>query len=304
MSVLVVGSVAYDSVETPFGKADNALGGSAVYFSAAASFFSPVRLVAVVGEDFNMSDLDFLVDRNVDLSGLRIEPGQTFRWGGKYLYDLNTRETLYTHLNVFENFAPELPAQYRDSNYIFLANIQPQLQASVLTQVKNPSLIVMDTMNYWIEHTLEELIDLLKKIDVLIINDSEVRELSNEPNVLRGAKVILARGPKVLVIKKGEHGAMMVTADSWFYAPAYPLESFVDPTGAGDTFAGGLVGYLAKAGTISETAFRRAIVYGSVLASFCVERFSVDRLKELTHEQIEQRFREFMLLTAIETEGE
>ncbi|MDZ7272226.1 MAG: PfkB family carbohydrate kinase [candidate division KSB1 bacterium] len=300
MSLLVVGSVAYDTVETPFGKVDEALGGSAIYFSAAASFFVPVRLVAVVGEDFDRSQLRFLEKRNVDLTGLTTESGLTFRWAGRYDYDLNARETLYTHLNVFENFVPRLPESYRDSEYIFLANIMPQLQMRVLEQVDRPKLVVLDTMNYWIENTPAELQQTLKKVDVLIINDAEARQLSQEANLFRAARSLLDQGPHTVVIKKGEHGALMVTRQGCFWAPAYPLETLCDPTGAGDTFAGGFVGYLAYTGDLSEQNLRRAVVYGSVLASFCVERFSVDRLRDLKPEEIQERFNAFLDLTRVD----
>ncbi|MBC7186906.1 MAG: sugar kinase [Calditrichaeota bacterium] len=300
MSLLVVGSVAYDTVETPFGKVDEALGGSAIYFSAAASFFVPVRLVAVVGDDFDRSQLRFLEERQVDLTGLTVEHGSTFRWAGRYDYDLNARETLYTHLNVFENFVPKLPASYRDSEYLFLANIMPQLQMQVLEQVSSPKLVVLDTMNYWIENTPAELRRTLKKVDVLIINDAEARQLAQEPNLYRAARALLRIGPKTVVIKKGEHGALMVTPKSCFWAPAYPLESLCDPTGAGDTFAGGFVGYLAYTDELSEDNLRRAVVYGSVLASFCVEKFSVDRLRDLTPEEIQERYRAFLELTRVD----
>ncbi|MGQ9559681.1 MAG: PfkB family carbohydrate kinase [Candidatus Oleimicrobiaceae bacterium] len=300
MSLLVVGSVAYDTVETPFGKVNQALGGSAVYFSAAASFFAPVRLVAVVGEDFDRSQLRFLEERQVDLAGLTVERGKTFRWAGRYDYDLNTRKTLYTHLNVFENFVPNLPESYRDSQYLFLANIQPQLQMRVLEHVAKPRLVALDTMNYWIDNTPTELRQTLQNVDVLIINDGEARQLAQEPNLLRAARALLHLGPTTVVVKKGEHGALMVTGESCFWAPAYPLETVCDPTGAGDTFAGGFLGYLAHTGDLSEQNLRRAVVYGSVLASFCVEKFSVDRLRELTPEEIQERYNAFLQLTKVD----
>lgn len=300
MSLLVVGSVAYDTVETPFGKVDQALGGSAIYFSAAASFFAPVRLVAVVGEDFDRSQLCFLQERQVDLTGLTVQRGKTFRWAGRYDYDLNTRETLYTHLNVFENFVPNLPESYRDSQYLFLANIGPQLQMRVLEHVAKPRLVALDTMNYWIDNTPTVLRQTLQKVDVLIINDGEARQLAQEPNLLRAARALLRLGPTTVVVKKGEHGALMVTGESCFWAPAYPLETLCDPTGAGDTFAGGFLGYLADTGDLSEQNLRRAVVYGSVLASFCVEKFSVDRLRELTPEEIQERYNAFLQLTKVD----
>ncbi len=300
MSVLVVGSVALDTVETPYGKVKDALGGSATFFSAAASFFTDVNVVAVVGDDFPFNELDFLKTRGVNFDGLSQQPGKTFRWGGKYNFDLNQRETLFTHLNVFENFDPEIPAHYKTSEYVFLANIQPQLQLKVLQQIKRPQLIVMDTMNFWIEGTPAALAEVLKQIDILIINDSEVLLLSKEKNLFAGAKKILNMGPKVLVIKKGEHGALMVDGNSYFWAPAFPLENLQDPTGAGDTFAGGFVGYLAHSAYVCNKNLRRAVLYGSTLASFCVEKFSLDRLKEVTKEEIESRYQQFIEMTKVE----
>jgi sugar/nucleoside kinase (ribokinase family) len=297
MSVLVVGSAALDSVETPHGKVENALGGSAFFFSSAASYFTKVHLVAVVGEDFPMNELDYLKQKNVDLSGLVTEKGKTFRWGGKYHENMNDRDTLYTHLNVFENFSPQVPEKFRNVQYVFLANIQPELQLQVLKQINKPKLVVLDTMNYWIERTPEALSKILKLTNVLIINDSESKQLTGESNLLKASAKIMAMGPQILVVKKGEHGAMLITNDVLFWAPAYPLKEICDPTGAGDTFAGGFVGYLAKSDDHSPLNLRRAVIYGSALASFCVERFSVDRLKDLTMAEIDARYREFKQLT-------
>ena len=299
MSVLVVGSVAYDSVETPDAKVEDALGGSAMFFSAAASFFSAVRLVAVVGEDFGQ-ELSFLEKRGVDLKGLTIEKGKTFRWGGKYLQNMNDRETLYTHLNVFEKFNPVIPKEYQNSGYVFLANIQPELQFSVVEQVKNPKLVVMDTMNFWISGSLPALKKSLSVVDVLVINDSEVRELAEEPNLFKAAKMIRNLGPKILIIKKGEHGALLIHEDSYFFLPAYPVTTLVDPTGAGDTFAGGFVGYLAMTDDVSNANLRRAVVYGSVMASFLVEDFSVDRLRNLSKQEIADRVKDLGEMTSFE----
>ena len=300
MSVLVVGSAALDSIETPFGKADDVLGGSAIYFSSAASYFTNVNVVAVVGEDFPLQDIQYLKKRNVDMSGLCVERGKTFRWGGKYDFDVNDRTTLYTHLNVFENFNPTIPENLKDVPYVFLANIQPELQLKVLNQMNKPKLVVMDTMNFWIEGRPDALRDVLKFIDILIINDSEARLLAQEANLFKAAPIIRKMGPRTLVIKKGEHGAMLITNGSYFWAPAYPLEELYDPTGAGDTFAGGFVGYLAKSDDISSANLRKAVIYGSTLASFCVERFSVERLKNLTEPEIESRYQEFKELTIFE----
>jgi len=297
MSVLVVGSVALDSVETPYGKVDDALGGSATYFSAAASYFTEVNVVAVVGDDFPHQQIEFLKQRNVNFDGLVTRRGKTFRWGGKYDFDLNQRETLFTHLNVFEEFDPELPEHYKTIPYLFLANIHPDLQLKVLQKMNRPRLVVMDTMNYWIQGTPDSLQKVLQQIDILIINDSEVKELSGEANLFVGARKIRLMGPKIMVIKKGEHGALLVEDGNYFWAPAYPLETLQDPTGAGDTFAGGFVGYLSKVDDFSSKSLRRAVVYGSTLASFCVEKFSLEQLKDLSQQQIENRFQEFIEMT-------
>lgn len=300
MSVLVVGSVALDSVETPYGKVDDAIGGSGTYFSASASYFTGVNVVAVVGEDFPHEQIAFLKKRNVNFDGLVAKPGKTFRWGGKYDLDVNQRETLFTHLNVFENFDPVLPDHYKKTPYVFLANIHPDLQQKVLDQMEKPKLVVMDTMNFWIEGTPDSLRKVLKSVDILIINDSETKQLAEEHNLFTAARKIQGMGPKTLVIKKGEHGAMMIQNDDYFWAPAFPLREIEDPTGAGDTFAGGFVGYLAKMDDASNKTLRRAIIYGSTLASFCVEKFSLDCLRDLSENQIESRYRQFVNMTKVE----
>ncbi|MFQ5649043.1 MAG: PfkB family carbohydrate kinase [bacterium] len=304
MSILVVGSVALDTVKTPFGAVEDALGGAAVYFSAAASYFAPVNLVGVVGDDFDRGLLDFLVPRNVDLRGLEVKPGKTFRWGGIYLDDLNARETTFTHLNVFEEFQPVIPEAYKNADFIFLANIAPELQLDVLRQVNAPRLVALDTMNYWIEGSLPALKALLKKVHVLIINDSEARQLSGEFNLVKASRAIQEMGPRVIIIKKGEHGAVMVAEDfSFFSAPAFPLESICDPTGAGDTFAGGFMGYLARAGEPSEEHFRQALIFGSTMASFCVEKFSLEKLVGLSQQEIRDRFLDFWKMTCFSPEA-
>ena len=297
MSVLVVGSIALDTVKTPFGEAQDAVGGSAVYFAAGASFFTPVNVVGVVGEDFPLASLDFLKARKVDLRGLSAQPGKTFRWSGVYGANLNERETLDTQLNVFAAFKPSIPDAYRRTDYVFLANIDPELQLDVLRQVERPRLIVCDTMNFWIEGKRDALLRTLKAVDVLILNDAETRQLAEEADLLKAARKALTMGPKTLVVKKGEHGALLISRETFFAAPAYPTESVFDPTGAGDSFAGGFVGRLAQTGDLSEDGLRRAVVYGSVIASFNVERFSVDRLKDLSQEEIRERFRAFKRIT-------
>lgn len=300
MSILVVGSVAFDSVETPFGKVDEVLGGSGTYFSTSASFFSDISLVAVVGEDFPSEHLEFLKQRNVDLEGVQVVPGKTFRWKGEYGYDLNEAKTLDTQLNVFEHFRPELPESYRDAEFVFLGNIDPELQLEVLSQVRNPKLVACDTMNFWISGKRESLVKTLAKVDILMINESEVRQLAAEANLIKAAQTILAMGPKTIVIKRGEYGALMFSEHTIFSAPAYPLEAVFDPTGAGDTFAGGFMGYLAANQNLSDASVRQAIIFGSVMASFTVEDFSLNRLKNLEYREIEERFRRFKLLTEFE----
>jgi sugar/nucleoside kinase (ribokinase family) len=295
VSLLVVGSLALDTIETPFGKANQALGGSAVYISVAASYFTaPIRLVGVVGGDFPESAIDFLNERSIDLEGLeRIPEGKTFQWSGKYHYDLNVRDTLFTHLNVFEKFDPKIPDAYRRSKYVVLGNIDPVLQLKVLAQIEKPRLVIGDTMNFWIEGKRKELMETVKFLDVLIINDSEARLLAHEPNLIRAAKKIIGLGPKILIIKKGEHGALLVTDNIIFSAPAYPMENIYDPTGAGDTFAGGFIGWLAKSDDVSDENLKKAVIYGSAMASFCVEKFSVEGLQDLTYLKIQDRVRAF-----------
>jgi sugar/nucleoside kinase (ribokinase family) len=300
MSILVVGSVAFDTVETPFGRAEKVLGGSASFFSVAASFFVPVNLVGVVGSDFGEKEMAAFHGRSIDTEGLEREEGLTFHWQGKYSYDLNTRDTVRTDLNVFESFKPRIPERYRRSEHVFLGNIHPTLQREVLDQVEKPSLVACDTMNFWISGTPEELKRTLARVDVLLINDAEARQLSGEWNMVKAARAIRAMGPRVLVVKKGEHGVLMFTDEGSFAAPAYPLEEVFDPTGAGDTFAGGFVGYLASTGGLGDAALRRAIIMGSTLASFCVEAFSLDRLLRLSRQEIEERYRHFRKLTHFE----
>jgi sugar/nucleoside kinase (ribokinase family) len=293
VGVLVVGSVALDSVKTPFGAVEDVLGGSASYFSTAASFFTDVSLVGVVGEDFPSEALALFHTREINIDGLERAPGRTFRWAGEYNYDLNEAITLDTQLNVFEQFRPKLPAAYQDSPYVFLANIDPELQLDVLTQVKRPKFVACDTMNFWIEGKLGALRAVLQRVDLLTINESEARQLAQEPNVVKAARSILRMGPKALIIKRGEYGALMFNGSTVFVAPAYPLETVYDPTGAGDSFAGGFMGYLANVDEVSEEAMRQAIIMGSTMASFNVESFSLERLRALTYPEIRDRFRAF-----------
>ena len=293
MSILVVGSIALDSVETPSGKAVDSPGGSALFFSAAASIFAPVKVVGVVGEDFDFSIIEFLHKRKVDLSGIRVEHGQTFRWGGRYQQNMNIRDTLYTHLNVFESFRPAIPTNYRKCKFVFLANIDPVLQLQVLDLMDSPSLTVLDTMNFWISGKRQELMEVIRRADVIILNDEEIRELTGELHLQRAARKLLEWGPRQLVIKKGEHGAVLVSAKDYFTAPAYPVNEVVDPTGAGDSFAGGFVGYLATCPRLTSLNFRKAVAYGSTVASFAVESFSFNRLREVNRRQIEQRYQQF-----------
>jgi sugar/nucleoside kinase (ribokinase family) len=300
MDILVIGSVAFDSVETPFGRGDEVIGGSATYFSTSASFFTGVQLVAVVGEDFPEEPKEFLSSRGVDLAGLQTRPGETFRWKGRYGYDLNEAQTLETHLNVFETFHPQLPESYRKAEYVFLANIDPELQLEVLNQVERPKLIACDTMNFWIEGKREALVRTLGHVDILVINEAEVRQLADEANLVKASRAVLAMGPKTLVVKRGEYGVLVFTEHSIFSAPAYPLEEVFDPTGAGDTFAGGFMGYLAATNNLSDETIRKATVFGSVMASFTVEDFSLNRLRKLSWSEVEDRFRRFQTLTAFE----
>lgn len=299
MSLLVVGSVAFDAIETPHGKVDRTLGGAASYFALAASHFSPVRLVGIVGEDFSKQDEAIFRGRRIDLAGLERVPGKSFFWAGRYNQNMNERTTLVTELNAFADFNPTLPKPYRDSPFIFLGNIDPTLQRSVLKQVScKPKAIGLDTMNYWIERTSAELRETLKHIQILMINDDETRQLTGEHNLFRAARHIFKMGPRTLVIKRGEHGALMVHNDFVFSVPAYPLEEVHDPTGAGDSFAGGFMGYLAAAGRVTNRTLRNAMVYGSVLGSFAVERFGVERLTKLKRPEIHHRARRFSKLTS------
>ena len=290
MGVLVVGSVALDSVETPFGEVHDALGGSATFFSVAASYFTDVAVVAVVGSDFPREHIDFLESRGVDTSGLVVEEGESFRWAGVYGYDLNERDTIETRLGVFETFRPRIPDRLAASEFVFLANIDPELQLSVLDQVSSPTLIACDTMNFWIEGKREALEKLLRRVNVMIMNDSECRELAGEPNLIKATRVVMDMGPETLVVKKGEHGALMCIGGSFFIAPAFPCESVFDPTGAGDSFAGGFMGYLAKTKDTSPANLRRAVIYGTVMASFSVEEFSVDGMTSLRAADLDERF--------------
>ena len=309
MSLLVVGSVAYDSVETPSGRVEDALGGSATFFSVAAGFFSPVQLVACVGRDFRGEDRYLLEERGVDLEGLETLDGLTFRWSGSYGSDLNEARTLDTRLNVFADFRPDIPARYRGAQYVFLGNIDPALQRLVLAQATGPRLVACDTMNYWIEGHFESLVETLRRVDVLLVNDAEARQLAGESSLVKAARKIIGWGPRTLVVKRGEYGVLKFNMDGegslrTFALPAYPLEEVVDPTGAGDTFAGGFMGYLAGTGRLDEAAFRQAVVFGSVMASFNVEKFSLDRLKDLTFTEVQMRFREFRELTRFDAVGE
>jgi sugar/nucleoside kinase (ribokinase family) len=298
MSILVVGSVAFDTILTPHGKADEVLGGSASYFAVAASYFAPVKLVAVIGEDFPEQERAFLASRNIDLQGLSVAKGRTFRWTGKYHEDMNIRDTLDLQLNVFATFRPVLPTSYHDCPFVFLANINPGLQDGVLDQLTTkPKLIACDTISHWIEGARPELEALLKRVEMLVINDEEARLISGERNVVRSARKILGMGPQTLLVKRGEYGVLSFSPNSVFAVPAYPLEEVFDPTGAGDSFAGALMGYLAASNDLSEATVRKAIVYGSVVASFVVEDFSLRRLKTLTRDDIERRYRQFVSLT-------
>lgn len=300
MSVLVVGSVALDTIETPFGLAEDAVGGSGTFFSAAASLFGAVRLVGVVGDDYPLEQLRFLEDRGVDLSGLEQRPGESFRWSGVYSYDLNSRETRETRLGVFADFQPKLPEHFRDAGFVFLGNIDPELQLDVLEQVHTPRLVACDTMNFWIEGKRDALLKLLRRVNLLMVNDSEARELSGDPNLLRAARWIQRHGPEMVIVKKGEHGAVLFTDNLIFYAPGFPLEDVYDPTGAGDAFAGGFFGYLARVGTVDGNHLRRAMIYGSALGSFSVERMGVGRLIGLTSQEVHDRVQAFHAMTTFE----
>ena len=301
MSILVVGTVAFDSIETPFGSAERVLGGSASYFAVAASFFSPVKIVGVIGQDFPEEYLTIFSGRGVDLEGLRREKGETFHWRGRYHEDLNVRDTVELHLNVLSGFVPHLPESYRDAEYVFLGNIDPDMQMEVLRQLRRMRLVACDTMDHWILNSGAALRKVLRKIETLIINDSEARLLSGEHNIVRAARAILKMGPKVVLIKRGEYGVLQFSDSSIFGTPAYPLEEVFDPTGAGDSFAGGFMGYLARSGDHSERGLRRSIVYGSVVASFTVEDFGLKRLTRLSLGEVEERYQRFLALTDFHT---
>jgi sugar/nucleoside kinase (ribokinase family) len=299
--ILVVGSVAFDAISTPFGKVDRCIGGSATYFSVAASFFSEVDVVAVVGEDFGDEETAVFKGRKINLDGLQRVPGQkTFFWSGEYGFDLNVAKTRDTQLNVFADFKPQLNERQRRPDVLFLANIQPELQLDVLKQCERPRLVALDTMNLWINIAKDALTKVFSEVDLIVINEAEVRQYTEEANLVKGARRILELGPKTLVVKRGEYGVMMITKDAVFAAPAYPLENVFDPTGAGDTFAGGFLGYLASRREINDREMRRAIVFGSVLASFTVEKFSLDRLREITLSDVEERYQDFRALTHFE----
>ena len=298
--ILTVGSVAFDSIKTPFGEASRVVGGAATYFSIAASFFTDVRMVGVVGEDFGDEQMQVFGGRRIDLAGLQRVPGETFRWKGEYSFDLNSRETIYTHLNVFDQFRPVLPESYRPTPFVFLANIHPALQVDVLNQVEAPRFVAADTMNFWIEGTPDDLRAVLGRVDALIINDEEARQLSGEANLVKAARAIREMGPKLLVIKRGEYGVLMTSDEAFFAAPAMPLEQVADPTGAGDTFAGGFMGYLASAPEVTDAVVSRAIIAGSAMASFAVEDFGLDRLLRLTQDEVRARFDAFKRLTHFE----
>lgn len=292
--LLIVGSVALDSVKTPLGQVDDALGGAAVYSSVAASFFAPAMVVGVVGEDFPKDHIDFLASRGIDTAGIQIQPGKSFRWGGSYEFDLNQAHTLFTELNVFADFKPAIPEDYRSARFVFLANIDPDLQLQVLDQVENPDFVACDTMNFWIENKRDSLLKVLKRVDLAFMNDAEARQLIGTGSLVKAASEIQKLGPKTVVIKKGEHGAMLFNGNSMcFVAPSYPLEEVVDPTGAGDSFAGGFLGYLAHIGEITDRNIRKAIICGSTIASYNVEGFSLGRLRELTQQDISDRYNEF-----------
>ena len=302
MSILVVGSLAFDDIETPFGRSDNTLGGSSTYIALSSSYFSDeIKLVGVVGNDFVDDHFRLLHNSGIDTKGIQvIENGKTFRWSGRYHYDMNTRDTLDTQLNVFADFDPHIPAQYRESKYVCLGNIDPELQMKVLDQVSDPELVILDTMNFWIEGKPEELKKTLERVDIFILNDSEARLLSGDPNLVKSARIIRNMGPETLIIKKGEHGALLFTDNGIFAAPAYPLESIYDPTGAGDTFAGGFLGHLARTGEHNDTELRKAVLYGSAMASFCVEKFGTEKLANLELLEIEDRYQSFLDLSKIE----
>jgi len=301
MSVLIVGSIALDTVKTPVEEHSDLLGGSAAYAAAAASFFSPVKLLGIVGSDFPESEFEFWKSRKIDVEGVQRVEGKTFRWSGEYAWDLNTRETRSIALNVFEQFKPTLPPSYRKTDFVLLANIAPSLQAHVLDQMERPRFVVADTMDLWIETTRTDLDALLRRVDLLILNDSEAREMMKETSLIKAGRRIRGFGPRFVAIKKGEHGALLFGEDEFFSCGAYPLEDIHDPTGAGDTFAGGMAGYLAgNVSTVRFTDLRKAMIYGSVLASFCVEAFSLERLRNLSMKEINERYETFKLMSQFE----
>lgn len=302
MSVLVVGSIGIDCVQTPFGEVRDVLGGSAIYASISCSFFNKPKILSIAGSDFPDEYLSFLSSYEIDTSGLRILPGKTFRWKGFYTYELNEAKTLDTQLNVLSSFDPSLPPSYKDEKYIFLGNIDPELQIKVIEQVKNPELIVLDTMNYWIENKNDALKEAIKMADIMVLNDGEAREFTKEHNLIKASGKIRKLGPKIVIIKKGEHGCLMFSENGIFSAPAYPLENIFDPTGAGDTFGGALIGYLANTSSKSDEQLRRAVIFGSAMASFVVEEFSINRMKTLKWEEIRERYQKFKELSHFELE--
>ena len=297
MSILVVGSIALDTIETPYGKTEDTPGGAAIYFSCAASLFSQVNIVGVVGTDFDFDQINFLKKRKTDFKGIHVQQGKTFRWGGRYHADPNKRDTLFTHLNVFENFKPEIPDIYKKNELVFLANIDPDLQLQVLKQIESPKLVVLDTMNLWIDIKKPVLEEAISKCNIFILNDEEARDLTGELNIISAGKKLLQMGPDCLIIKKGEHGAMVVNDNSYFVTPAYPLEKVVDPTGAGDSFAGGFLGYVSTCTEYSFTNIKKAVVFGNIIASYTVEEFSFKKLTDLTLEDINQRIEKFKEIT-------
>jgi sugar/nucleoside kinase (ribokinase family) len=306
MSLIIIGTVAFDAIETPFGKTDKIVGGAATYASLAASYFyNKVKIVAVIGDDFQQENIDKFTAHGIDTEGLQVKNGEkSFFWSGKYHNDMNSRDTLITELNVLENFDPIIPESYQDCEYLMLGNLTPIVQQTVISRLKNrPKLIVLDTMNFWMDIMMSDLLDTIKLVDVLTINDEEARQLSGEYSLVKAAKKILAMGPKYLIIKKGEHGALLFHEDKIFSAPALPLAEVFDPTGAGDTFAGGFIGYLAKVGTVNFSNMKNAIIYGSALASFCVEKFGTERILNLTEEEVTARVQEFVKLSTFSIEA-
>lgn len=307
MSLLAVGTVAFDDIETPFGRAEKVVGGAATYIILAASYFTDrLKIVSVIGDDFPQQELDFMASRGIDLDGLQVKEGEkSFFWAGKYHDNLNDRDTLDTQLNVLADFKPVLPENYKDAEYLMLGNLTPSVQSEVIEQLNNrPKFIALDTMNFWMDTAMESLLQVLKKIDGLIINDEEARQLSGEHSLVKAAEVIHGMGPKHLVIKKGEHGALLFEGGKVFFAPALPLAEVFDPTGAGDTFAGGFMGYIARTGDLSFENMKRAVIYGSAMASFCVEKFGIERMKELNNKAINKRIARFVDLVNFDADIE